>query len=259
MRDLITIIENQSSFYHVTDKDSAEAIIRDGFYGGWGDVGFGVYFYDNPTDAKRYAERGGWDLSLSQPVILQVNDPQIEKVTPDPSWDNSEYQNMWWMDLSDYDEDYLWRPYKIEPISVIIESVTKNSQEARAFLKNKWNERNNSVNNDLSGACKFAALFAQQLYGGEIKANEFHTWVEKNGDIIDLTDDSEEMKYMKRGEIPPNQLSYAQAWGLEFPEDGIYEEDEYFMDEPDFIESIRSCAPRVKKWVEEFKSLTFKA
>ena len=32
-------------YYHVTERRFAPAIIKNGFKGGWGDMGFGVYFF----------------------------------------------------------------------------------------------------------------------------------------------------------------------------------------------------------------------
>lgn len=140
-------------------------------------------------------------------------------------------------------------------INIVSESQTPSIQQAKDFLFDKWRERaierGRTEPTDLSSACKFGALFAKELFGGEIKANDFHTWVELNGQVIDLTQDSQEVQHMLRGEVPPSQLAYARQWGLEIPEEGIYTEDEDFMEDEDFIDSLKSCMPRVYSWVNE--------
>lgn len=128
--------------------------------------------------------------------------------------------------------------------------------KAKHFLKKKWAERAAELGRpaptDLSSACKFGALFAKALFGGDIKANDFHTWVDLDGKIIDLTDESEEVSYMKRGVVPPSQEAYAKAYGLTIPETGIYTPDPSFMKDRDFKDSLKSCMPRIKQWVKEF-------
>ncbi len=114
MRQWIELVEGYEApslhFYHVTDRDVAEDIIEHGFLGGWGDVGFGVYLYDNITEAKAYAEKMGWDAGLTDPVIIVVETNEAERVIPHPDWDQNKYQNMWWYDMEDDDEDTRWCP-----------------------------------------------------------------------------------------------------------------------------------------------------
>lgn len=79
--------------YHVTNQKNAASIIGDGFLGGWGGVGFGVYLYDNLSDAETYVEKGGWD-GCARPddlCIIRVESDDFVYVTPDPGWDNPEY------------------------------------------------------------------------------------------------------------------------------------------------------------------------
>lgn len=94
-------------FYHVTERDAAEDILQQGFLGGWGDDGFGVYFYDNLYDARDYVSRGGWDGGLKDPVILAVEDPEIYSIRVDPSWDASEYEHVCVHYMDDNDEHWI--------------------------------------------------------------------------------------------------------------------------------------------------------
>jgi hypothetical protein len=109
MRYFIDLVESawDGRFYHVTDREHARDIIENGFLGGWGDVGFGVYLYDNMSEASAYAERGGWDEGLVDPVILEVSTTDVEKVIPHPDWDEGKYFNMYWHEM---EEDDRWRP-----------------------------------------------------------------------------------------------------------------------------------------------------
>lgn len=99
-----------SRYYHVTERTIATQILAEGFKGGWGDVGFGVYTYASLDDALDYAADGGWDNQLEDPVILVIEDDSLEKVEPHPDWDADKYENMYWKPLDDDDEDAPWVP-----------------------------------------------------------------------------------------------------------------------------------------------------
>lgn len=111
-----------------------------------------------------------------------------------------------------------------------------NIQKAKSFLLNKWHDRakewGRDIPNDLSGACKFASLFAQKLFGGKIRGNKNHQFVQlENGKVIDLTDDSRMVKMLKNP----------------------YKHDKDFWENNTEIKkSLKSCEPRVEKWVKEF-------
>ena len=104
------------TFYHVTERENVEDIITNGFMGGWGDAGFGVYLYDNFYQADEYAAKGGWDGELSHPVILHISANDVERVPVLSSeWDASLYDNMWWHDMEDQqdEDDPRWVPLSI--------------------------------------------------------------------------------------------------------------------------------------------------
>lgn len=127
----------------------------------------------------------------------------------------------------------------------------------KAFLFDKWKERAREQHRpepaDLSGACKFAALFAKSILGGEIVANDFHTWLVSSGEIIDLCSDARDVQEMKDGVFPSYAVSYAEHHGLKVP-DNVYTPDTTFMRSADFRNSIRSNIPRVNLWVKEWKN-----
>ena len=108
--------EAGQAFYHVTEREYADDIVNNGFMGGWGDVGFGVYFYGTPYSAIDYAKENGWDGSLADPVIIGVKDPKIQKISGfdlHPSWDPEKYADMFWYSMDEEDEERRWRPQEI--------------------------------------------------------------------------------------------------------------------------------------------------
>lgn len=111
--------------YHVTSGEAAREILRDGFFGSWGDAGFGVYFFDDLGAAQVYLARGGWDGSLdpSTAMIIMVDpdDGDIHRVDVHPDWPNPrDYDHVVWHPMSDVDEDAHWRPR----MSVIVEAAS---------------------------------------------------------------------------------------------------------------------------------------
>ena len=104
---------------------------------------------------------------------------------------------------------------------------------ARTFLIQKWKDRAVELGrpepDDLTGACKFASLFAQALFGGKLKGNWHHQYVLlPNGEKIDLV-----------GGMTRDRVDYTH--------------DPEFWNNPEHVESMKSCAPRVKTWTNEFK------
>ena len=113
-----------------------------------------------------------------------------------------------------------------------LEPNQRNLRAARAFLRRKWKLRAQELHRplprDLSGACKFAALFAQRVFGGTLQSNPDHDYVICGGDIIDLTNAD--------GVLLPNP----------------YRHDRYHHLNREHIESLELNLPRVQSWVEEF-------
>lgn len=100
--------------WHTTSPEAAQDITQEGFQGGWGDVGFGVYLYDNMADAVAYGERGGWDSKLPQFAVLEVEVPYsiVEGIDPHPDWPNPEdYQTVRFVPMDeDHEDDFLVLP-----------------------------------------------------------------------------------------------------------------------------------------------------
>lgn len=110
-----------------------------------------------------------------------------------------------------------------------------NIEQARQFVWRKWRDRAAELGRarpaDLSGACKFASLFAQHLFGGHVRGNTDHQFVLlDDGQVIDLT------------------AGAADVAGLADP----YRHDRRFWNNPEHRASLVSCQTRVARWVAEF-------
>jgi len=104
-------------YYHVTDRASADSILKNGFEGGWGDLGYGVYLWNGLDTAEDYAAKGGWDHALKDSVILAVSDPQIEEISGadlDPSWDPAQYAEMYWHPMEEGSGN--WKPHSLREV-----------------------------------------------------------------------------------------------------------------------------------------------
>jgi hypothetical protein len=104
-------------YYHVTDRASADSILKNGFEGGWGDLGYGVYLWNGLDTAEDYAAKGGWDHALKDSVILAVSDPEIEEITGadlDPNWDPAQYAEMYWHPMEEGAGN--WKPHSLREV-----------------------------------------------------------------------------------------------------------------------------------------------
>lgn len=102
----------------------------------------------------------------------------------------------------------------------------------KEFFIKKWKERAAELGRpepeNLAGACKFASLFIQALFGGEIQGNQNHQYnILPDGQRVDLTEGS--------------------------PGSENYEHDEEFWSNPDHIKYMELCNPRVQRWVAQFR------
>jgi len=126
----------------------------------------------------------------------------------------------------------------------LVQPTSRNINKFVTFLREKWNARSKERYDSwgdtqdkpwqppttLEGACKFTSLFANRLFGGRMRGNEHHQYVElPNGKIIDP--------------VPVPDMK-----------DPQYHDDEFWMN-PEHKQSLESCLPRVKGWVNEFMSM----
>lgn len=116
-----------------------------------------------------------------------------------------------------------------------------NLERAKAVALEGWRGRarergREELPEDLGGACKFASMFAQRLFGGELRGNHDHQFLLLEGVIIDLTEGSEELARLRAEGKDP------------------YLHDRRFWGNREHRESMRSCEGRVNDWVERFLS-----
>ena len=107
----------ERTVYHVTKSESASEIVVNGFMGGWGDAGFGVYFYNSLSNAEAYAARGGWNGCLDpvDAVIIAVTIPvsEVEYIPVHPAWPNpQDYEDVLWHEMDGDDDLALWTPQR---------------------------------------------------------------------------------------------------------------------------------------------------
>jgi len=105
---------------------------------------------------------------------------------------------------------------------------------AKLFLKDKWAERHKELGRegipgDLKGACKFASLFAQKLFGGKMVGSAEHQMLKLPSRMLDLTDIYD-----------PNTFQH---------------DKDFWENNPEHEESMKSCEPRVQQWVDEFMEM----
>jgi hypothetical protein len=113
------------------------------------------------------------------------------------------------------------------------ENIARAKRFALAMWKERATERGLDSPRNLSSACKFCALFARGLFGGEVRANSYHCWIERGGLVIDLTDGVDAETFG----ITPERLT---------------RHNPRFARNREFRESLRSCKPRVKDWLYRF-------
>lgn len=129
-----------------------------------------------------------------------------------------------------------------------LSATPANIARAKAFLlrkwKERWHERNpsgptysaafgwNREPEDLTDACKFTSLFAQRVFGGQIKGTYHHQYVKlPDGQLLDLNIDAADVKSLGKG---------------------AHDHDPRFIGSRDHLESMASCVSRVDSWVAEF-------
>lgn len=123
----------------------------------------------------------------------------------------------------------------------------ENLAAASVFLLEKWRERARergwSEPDDLTNACKFASVFAQDVFGGRLRGNWHHQWVDHpEVGRIDLT----------RGAGVEDHSERCAFGGCSLGP--IDQHDRHFWGNADHVDSLESVLPRVGKWVAEFEA-----
>jgi hypothetical protein len=127
------------------------------------------------------------------------------------------------------------------PVAQYIAPTPEAITRAKGVALQGWRERARERGyaeepTDLWGACKFASLFAQRLFGGDLRGNEHHQYLVLDDVRIDLTEDSLGLVELRRKHIDP------------------YRHDARFWGNAEHRESMASCAARVDAWVAAFRS-----
>ena len=100
--------------WHVTRHALTRSIIDEGFLGGCGDDGYGVYVFNNLLSAEDYMADGGWDGEgdPAQMCIVQIEVAASElwEIEVHPEWENPEdYEHILRYPMEP-DSEELWTP-----------------------------------------------------------------------------------------------------------------------------------------------------
>ena len=135
-----------------------------------------------------------------------------------------------------YEISLISKKWLNSPTEGFLEPTDENIKKAKDFVFQKWKER--AIERmarepmDLSSACKFSSLFVKMVFGGTIKGSWGHQYNDIGGRVVDINSDA--------GDV----LSLADP----------HFHDRKFIGNRGHNESLESCMPRVKKWVEEFRN-----
>ncbi|EPX78083.1 hypothetical protein [Salipiger mucosus] len=103
------------TYYHVTHEADLQSILIEGFEGGHGDVGFGVYLFDDLAAAEEYIARGGWDGTTDPEdlEIIEVTCDALPGVEPHPDWPDPEnYAHVVFKGMNEDDPEDIWEPQR---------------------------------------------------------------------------------------------------------------------------------------------------
>lgn len=131
------------------------------------------------------------------------------------------------------------RPSPLLPTPEILEIVRSVAMEGwRARAK----ERGLPEPSDLSGSCKFTSLLLRRLFGGRLRGNEGHQFLElSGGQRLDLNEWAQDVVELRAKGLDP------------------WRHDPLFWNNPDHRASLRSCEARVDLWETEVRSRLLQA
>ena len=124
------------------------------------------------------------------------------------------------------------------PATPSLESLRIAKEVALEGWRERAAERGAPAPSDLTSACKFASIFCKALFGGEIRGNEDHQFNFLNGAVIDLSEDSADVRGMLAAGADPHR------------------HDIEFFGNDEHLEAMLSCMPRVERWVTRYRALT---
>ena len=109
--------------------------------------------------------------------------------------------------------------------------------QAKQFVFTKWcafaAERQAAAPADLAGACKYASIFMQAVFGGAIRGHFEHQYNFIGGRLVDLGHDAFDVGRMTHPYL--HELAYFSV--------------------PELQVSLNRCAARAQSWADEFMSL----
>jgi hypothetical protein len=142
------------------------------------------------------------------------------------------------------------------PTPAPLPATTENLLFAQAFALTCWREyvfevarirrREYVEPADLTNACRFAAVFAQRVFGGQLRGNYFHVWCETaDGQRVDLTD-----AVQFADGVPAAWRARARKVGLNILDPG--EHDPRVWREREFCDAMASVEFVAERWADAF-------
>lgn len=125
-------------------------------------------------------------------------------------------------------------------------ATSENIAAVKVFVLRKWQEmaikKGQPKPQDLSNACRFSAVFAAELFGGQVRGHDFHFWVVlPNKQRIDLNVDAADLKMMLRGEIPDQYQDYAAKTRRSLPKP-------FYSHDPSFVRGVQDSLRDIRRW-----------
>lgn len=133
--------------------------------------------------------------------------------------------------------DLAWEPTRAwleADTKALLPLTEENATRSASFLLRKWKERASERREaepaDLSNSCKFVTLFVKHVFGGHIEGHHAHQFNVIDGRVVDINRDAADVRRL------PDPHAH----------------DESFFANPDHLDSLASCMPRVSRWIDEF-------
>lgn len=122
----------------------------------------------------------------------------------------------------------------LDPRPDILEIVR---QVAFEGWRERARERGRQDPEDLSGSCKFTSLLAQRLFGGRLRGNADHQYLELPGKVrVDLNAEARDVLALQADGIDP------------------WRHDPLFWGNSDHRASLLSCKARVDQWERQVRA-----
>lgn len=117
-----------ATFCHVAEREDAQMILREGFAGRMGRVGFGVYVFPSLADALQCIRRGGPGGRYADPVVLQLFSAEVKREVVRVAGKRVE---VWVKPMQDASPDARWKPLEVHLLDFGREAAEQDKPEVK--------------------------------------------------------------------------------------------------------------------------------